>query len=214
LSQNRGNFSLFYQKLFTCFDPGAKRQAKAMIIETIVSALDESGAPNFAPMGVMLSRDSITVRPYRNTQTCRNLTTSGYAVVNFTDDAIAYVRSGLYHAILPNFPATAVPGAVFRETCSWQEIALVSQAGSKDRAELQCRVLHKGMQKEFLGFCRASNAVIEATIVATRLDFLDAGFVNQRMIQYREIIERTGGAVEKEAFQLIQDYIQIRRSDD
>jgi uncharacterized protein len=185
-----------------------------MIIETIVSVLDESGAPNFAPMGVALSKDSITVRPYRNTQTCRNLISSGYAVVNFTDDAMAYVRSGLYHAVLPNFPAIAVPGVVFRETCSWQEIALVSQADSKGRAELKCRVLHKGTQKEFLGFCRASNAVIEATIVATRLDFLDAGFVNQRMIQYREIIEKTGGDAEKNAFQLIQDYIQIRRSDD
>jgi uncharacterized protein len=185
-----------------------------MIVETIVSALDESGVPNFAPMGVELSQDTITVRPYRNTQTCRNMTSSGYAVVNFTDNAMAYVRSGLYHAILPNFPAKAVPGVVFKEACSWQEIAVATLDGTKDRAELQCRVLHKGTQKEFLGFCRASNAVIEATIVATRLDFLDAGFVNQRMIQYREIIEKTGGDAEKNAFQLILDYIQIRRSDD
>jgi uncharacterized protein len=185
-----------------------------MIVETIVSTLDESGAPNFAPMGIVPAQDSITVRPFRNSQTCRNLIANGYGVVNFTDDVLTFVQCGLYSAVLPSFPAKTIPGAVLKEACSWQEIAVESQGGSEDRAEFQCRVFHKGMQKEFLGFCRARNAVIEATIVATRLDFLDAGFVNQRMIQYREIVEKTGGAAEKKAFQLIQDFIQIRRSDD
>ena len=100
-----------------------------MIIETIVSTLDESGAPNFAPMGVTIDENEefITVRPYRNTRTCRNLISSGYGVVNFSDDALAYVQCGLYHAILPHFPASTVPGVVYQETCSWQEMALVSQ---------------------------------------------------------------------------------------
>lgn len=184
-----------------------------MIIETIVSTLDESGAPNFAPMGVVLNRDFITVRPFRNTRTCRNLTAGGYAVVNFTDDALAFVQSGLYHAVLPNFPATAVPGVVFRETCSWQEIALVSETGAPERPELTCRVLHKGLQKEF-HLCRASNAIIEAAILATRLDISDPEFIDNRMVQYWEIVDKTGGDNEIKAFQLIQDYIRNRRSDD
>jgi uncharacterized protein len=185
-----------------------------MIVETIVSTLDESGAPNFAPMGVILNEEFITVRPYRNTRTCRNLVASGYGVVNFSDDALAYVQCGLYHAVLPNFPASTVAGVVYQETCSWQEMALVSRGGSDERAELQFRVLHKGRNKEFLGFCRARNAVIEATILASRLDFCDPDTMNQKLIQYGEIIEKTGGASEKQAFQLVQDFVKKRGSDD
>jgi uncharacterized protein len=187
-----------------------------MIIETIVSTLDESGVPNFAPMGVTIDENEkfITVRPYRNTRTRRNLISSGHGVVNFSDDALAYVQCGLYHAILPHFPASAVPGVVYQETCSWQEMALVSQGGSDERAELQFRILHKGRHKDFLGFCRARNAVIEATILATRLKFYDPDVVNQRLIQFREIIEKTGGIAEKQAFQLIQDFVKKRGIDD
>jgi uncharacterized protein len=200
-------------QLYKCFSCGLLRQTETMIVETIVSTLDKSGAPNFAPMGVVMNRELVVVRPYRNTRTCRNLIASGYAVVNFSDDALAFVQSGLYHAVLPNFPATAVPGAVFQEACSWQEIALVSEAGSEDRAELTCRVAYKGLKKEFY-LCRASNAVIEAAILASRHQFLDAELIDQRMIQYQEIVAKTGGDNELKAFQLIQDYIQIRRSDD
>jgi uncharacterized protein len=184
-----------------------------MILETIVSTLDESGAPNFAPMGVTPGPDSIVVRPFRNTQTYRNLIAHGYGVVNCTDNVLAFVQSGLYNAVLPNFPAKTVQGVVFQEACSWLEIAVISQGGSEDRAEFQCRVLYKGLQKEF-HFCRASNAVIEATILATRLKFFTADDINRRMIQFREIVEKTGGDAEKKAFQLVQDYIQKRRSDD
>jgi uncharacterized protein len=217
-----------------------------MIIETIFSTLDESGAPNFAPMGVEPGPDCITVRPFRNTRTYRNLVSTGFGVVNYTDDALAYVESALYNVVLPSFPAKTSPGAVYQNACSWQELAVESETGSDARAELKCRVLYKGRQNDFIGFCRASHAVIEATIIATRLNLigtengisasLECGssaaafeqslrrqqscrtpkmdIVDQRMIQYREIVEKTGGDAERKAFQLVQDFITKRRRDD
>jgi uncharacterized protein len=181
-----------------------------MIVETIFSTLDESGRPNFAPMGVLWGDESLTVRPFRNTVTCRNLLSSGYAVANISDDVLAYVQCALYDAVLPNFPAKAVPGVVFRSTCSWREVKLVSQAGTSDRAELCCRVLFDGRQKDFLGFRRAGNAVIEATILATRLAFHDREVVVERLSQYGEIVEKTGDEHDREAFQLVHDYVQQR----
>jgi hypothetical protein len=179
-----------------------------MIVETIFSTLDETGRPNFAPMGVVWGGEFVTVRPYRNTHTCRNLLSSGYGVANLTDDALAYVRCGLYDEILPHFQAKTIPGIVFRETCSWREMELVSRGGSRERAELRCRVLHKGRQKDFLGFCRAGNAVIEAAILATRLDLYDRRMVLERLACYMNIVERTGDQSEKRALQLVQRYIK------
>jgi hypothetical protein len=181
-----------------------------MIVETIFSTLDEAGNPNFAPMGIVWGEEFITVRPFRDTRTYRNLISSGYGVANLTDDVLAYVKCGLYKEVLPSFPAKAVPGAVFESTCSWREMEVVSRSGSDDRAELRCRVLHKGWQRDFLGFCRAGNAIIEASILATRLTFYDRKTVDEKLMYYMKIVEKTGDLPEKRVFRLIQDYVRQR----
>jgi uncharacterized protein len=178
-----------------------------MIIETIFSTLDENGNPNFAPMGLVWGKEYITVRPYRSSHTYRNMTSSGYGVANLSDDVLAYVQCGLFDSVLPNFPAKIAPGIVFQRTCSWRELEVVSYEESRERAEVRCRVLHEGWQKEFLGFCRAGNAVLEAIILATRVRFYDPKTVVEKLTQYREIVQKTGDANEKRAFQLVQDYI-------
>jgi hypothetical protein len=179
-----------------------------MIIETIFSTLDENGKPNFAPMGLVWGEEYITVRPYRSSRTYQNLISSGYGVANLTDDVLAYVQCGLYDAVLPNFPAKAAPGIVFQGTCSWRELAVISCEGSTERAEARCRVLYEERQKDFLGFCRAGNAVLEAIILATRVRFYDPQKVTENLTRFREIVEKTGDANEIRAFQLVHDYIR------
>jgi hypothetical protein len=179
-----------------------------MIVETIFSTLDETGSPNFAPMGILWDEKVVTVRPFRNSRTCRNLMATGYGVVNISDNVLAYVQCTLYNAVLPHFPSKVVPGVVFEGCCSWREIEVISRNGSEERAELRCRVLYDGRQKDFLGFCRASNAVIEATILATRLHLFDRKIPTEKLIHYRTMVEKTGDAAEKQAFQMVQDYIE------
>jgi hypothetical protein len=181
---------------------------KAMIVETIFSTVDEAGKPNFAPMGLLWGDEYVAIRPYRNTQTCRNLLSTGYGVANVTDDVLAYVQCGLYQAVLPYFPARAVRGAVFKDACSWWELEVVSRSGSEERAELRCRVLHTERQKDFLGFCRAGNAVIEAAILATRAGLYDRKIVTDSLARFGEIVEKTGDEKEKQAMQLIHEYIR------
>ena len=171
-----------------------------MIIETIFSTLDESGNPNFAPMGVEWGEESVVVRPFCTSQTCRNLLSGGYGVANLSDNVLAFVECALYDEILPSFPATTIQGAVFRDTCSWLELEVVSSHGSEERAEFNCRILHRGSLKKFLGFCRAKNAIIEAAILATRLTFHDRSDVLDSLNQYMKVVEKTGSEIEKQAF--------------
>jgi hypothetical protein len=179
-----------------------------MIVETIFSTVDETGKPDFAPMGIVWSGESVIVRPFRNTQTCRNLLALGYGVANFSDDALAYVQCGLYGEILPHFPANSVRGIVFQGACSWLELAVTSWGGTDARAELQCRVLSGGRQRDFLGFCRARNAVIEAAIMASRLAFINRKKAAEDLNLYMKIVDKTGDDKEKQAVQLVQDYIR------
>lgn len=185
-----------------------------MIIETILSTRDEAGNPNFAPMGVTPGEEYVTVRPYRRTRTCRNLLSNGYGVANISDNVLAYVQSGLYGAILPFSPARAIQGFVCQDTCDWWEFEVVSKTESGDRLDLRCRVVYKGHQKEFMGFCRAKNAVLEAAILATRLPFLDQARLMEKLVSYKEIVEKTGSETEAEAFQLVWQYVQKGKRDD
>jgi uncharacterized protein len=179
-----------------------------MIVETIFSTVDENGRPNFAPMGLVWGEKFATVLPFRETQTCRNLLSTRYGVANLSDDILAYVQSALYDSNLPHFPAKAGPGVVFSNTCSWREMEVVSQSGTAERAEFGCRIVYEGRQRDFLGFRRASNAVIEAAILATRRKVLAPNMLEERLKQYREIVEKTGDAMDKEALQMVYDFIQ------
>jgi uncharacterized protein len=183
---------------------------ESMIIETIFSTIDLNKNPNFAPMGVLWHEDSLIVRPFRSTDTFKNLLATGYGIANLTDDVLAYVRCALYDAVLPHFPAAVVPGVILRSACAWRELEIISWNGDDVRAELGCRVLHKGRQRDFLGFRRGGNAVIEAAILATRLPFFDRSVVLERLTGYGEIVARTGNEDEKQAFQLIQEYVRQR----
>lgn len=181
-----------------------------MIVETILSTLDEAGNPNFAPMGIVWDQEFPVVRPFRSSNTFRNLASTGFGVVNLADDILAYVRCALYDAVLPHFPAKMVPGIVFQGTCSWRELKVMSQAGSTERAEFVCRVVNEGRQRDFLGFRRASNAVLEAAILATRLPLASPDKVIRDLLRCGEIVDKTGDETERQALQLIRDYVQKR----
>jgi uncharacterized protein len=185
-----------------------------LLIETIFSTQDSSGQPNFAPMGINLSDGEIIVRPFRNTQTYRNILATGYGVVNLTDDVLAYVQSALFNVLLPHFKAQEVPGIVFQRTCSWREVKVISHNDTLDRSEVRCQEIYRGRQSDFLGFCRASNAVIEATILATRVNLYTQEDVLKDLDRYDQIIKKTGGIKEQDAFQQIRDYIGKRMSND
>ncbi|HEU5323913.1 MAG TPA: DUF447 domain-containing protein, partial [Methylomirabilota bacterium] len=148
-----------------------------LTLETIVSTLDAEGEPNFAAMGVVWDEARVTIRPFLNTRTYRNLTASGAAVVNVTDNVLTFARSALSRARLPWFPARDVPGAVLEEACHWREVRvervrLPAGEGAPPRAEVVAAVVGGGQRRPFSGLCRAKHAVVEASIVASRLRFV------------------------------------------
>jgi hypothetical protein len=184
-----------------------------MIIEAIFSTLDESGQPNFAPMGVIWGDEEMIVRPFRDTRTYGNLIATGYGVANVTDDVPAFVHSALDDVLLPHFPAVRVPGVVFQGACYWRELEVIAVAGGEKRAEVRCRVVSKGWQRDFLGFNRARGAVIEATILATRLHLHDRETVMEELRRYEEIVRKTGDDKELAAFERVLEFVRRGLSD-
>ena len=182
-----------------------------MITETIVTTLNEQGEANFAPMGVRLGNGEILIRPYKESTTYRNLLATGEAVVNLTDNVRLFAEGAVSSPQFPAFPAELVRGLVLKDACSYYECSVIEADTAHERADFCCQVVKKGFLREFVGFNRAKNAVIEAAILATRVRFLGVEKILKEYLRFSEIVKKTGGEEEALAMQYLQDYVDRQK---
>ena len=181
------------------------------ILEVIVSTSDAEERPNIAPMGIAMENDRLLLRPFRDARTWANLQQVGEGVVNITDDVLLFARCALTQEIPPHRPAREVRGWVLQDVCSWKEFVVESQDLTEERARFEARVVSTGRGREFSGLNRARHAVIEATILATRVFLLGREPVLQEIERLRPLVDKTGGRREREAFEFLIDRIRDRR---
>ena len=183
-----------------------------MILETIVSTVDAQGRVNFAPMGIELEGERVLLRPFRTAVTWKNLSEVGQGVVHFTDNVLLFARCAVESFLPPHHDARVVRGKVLDDACHWKEFVVESKDLSEDRGRFRGRVVCEDRARDFIGFNRARHAVIEATILATRLHLLGRGRVLEEISRLRPLVEKTAGPAEREAFEFLTEY--ARRWDD
>lgn len=186
-----------------------------MILETIVTTVDEAGRVNCAPMGVEWGEEIIVIKPYRNTRTFRNLCATRAAVVNLTDNVLLLARAAIGDPAIgdpavASRPAASIAGAVLDDACSWREVQVDEVDQSAPRARVIARVVNRGFQREFLGFNRASNAVLEASILATRTRFVPREDILREFDRLQVIVDKTAGPEERAAMELLT--LHVRRA--
>ncbi|HEU5303811.1 MAG TPA: DUF447 domain-containing protein, partial [Gemmatimonadales bacterium] len=116
-----------------------------MIVETIVTSRDAGGAINFAPMGVEWGDDIIVLKPFLETSTYRNVSTTRVAVVNLTDDAMLFALGAISSPQFPSVPAAVVNGVVLESACSWRELEVLTIDATPPRSRIEGRVVHRGL---------------------------------------------------------------------
>jgi uncharacterized protein len=181
-----------------------------VIVETIVTSMAPDGAINFAPMGVEWSDDALVLKPFLETTTFRNVSGSGVAVVNLTDDVMLFAQAAISSPQYPAFPAEVVRGVVLEAACSWRELEVVSVDDTPPRSRLETRVVHRGRRREFIGFNRARHAVLEAAILATRTHLIPAEQIAEEFAKLQVIVDKTAGPREHEAMALLARHVQGR----
>lgn len=188
-----------------------------MILEGLVTTQSAQGELNLAPMGPVVNPEltSILFRPFQSSRTFQNLREHPCGVLHVTDDVLLIARGALnlFDEVPETFPAKVVAGRVVANCCRWLEFEVESIDDSRERSEIQVRVVHRETLRDFWGFNRAKHAVLEATILATRLHLIPADEIRQSLIRLREPVEKTAGPAELTAFQLVWDYVQRNLSD-
>jgi hypothetical protein len=186
------------------------REPAGLIVETITTTINPDATVNCAAMGVEWSDDVIVIKPYRATRTLRNLQATGSAVVNLTDDILLFAQAALGDPQPPTRRATAIDGAVLADACSWREVTAEAIDASGPRARVVTRVVARGAGREFVGFNRASHAVLEASIIASRVRRLPAAEIRAELARLQVLVDKTAGPRERDAMELVREHVRAR----
>ncbi len=183
-----------------------------MLIEGIVTSLNLKEDLNVAPMGPIVD-ESLTwfrLRPFQTSTTYCNLEATRCGVFHVVDDVLLIAQAALNQLPreLPTRAALTIPGRVLEAACRWYEFRVEMLDASHERAEIQCQVTHTGVIREFFGFHRAKHAVLEATILATRVHLIPREQILAQFKDLKVIVDKTAGSREFEAFALVEEFVR------
>ncbi len=180
-----------------------------MILEAVVTTLDAEGRLNVAPMGPKVGRDPrrFLLRPYRTSTTYRNLKAIGEGVLQVTDDVLLIARAAIGMLPAPETsPAAFVRGRILRTTGRYHEFRVIELDDRGERTSIVIESIAEGELGPLFGLNRAKNAVVEAAILATRLDFLPPLEILDEFAKLAIPVDKTGGPDERLAFGLLAEH--------
>lgn len=186
-----------------------------MILEGVVTTVGPDGAVNIKPMGPTVDADmrQLVLRPFRTSQTYRNLVNHGEGVLHVTDDVLLLAKAAVnrLEPLPPLRAAERVQGWILSDACRFYEFRVHSRDDSGERVRLEAEVVHAGRQRDFFGFNCARHAVLEAAILATRTHILPLSEIGAEYRKLAVIVEKTGGPAEREALAFLQAYVDEQR---
>jgi hypothetical protein len=199
------------------FDAGVHQPGKAtkwpainMILEGLVTSLNSVGDVNLAPMGPIVDPQmtSLILRPFQTSTTCQNLLRRLSGVFHVVDDVLLIAKAALHRLedLPETVPAEHVDGRVLKDCCRWYEFQ-ITKCDSSDRTKLEATIIHTGRGRDFFGFNRAKHAVLEATILATRLHLIPELEVRAQLQALASPVDKTAGPQEREAFALVNNVV-------
>lgn len=183
-----------------------------MIYETVVVTQDRDGNSNIAPLGVREEGEFLVLAPFRPSTTLQNLSTTGEAVVNMTDDVAVIAGCLTGRKEWPLVPVTHVCGARLSNALAHVECRVDHVEEDDKRPRFFCRRVHEQTHAPFKGFNRAQAAVLELAILTSRLHMLPQDKID-REIEYLQIaIDKTAGERERMAWGWLQERVAAHRA--
>jgi len=184
---------------------------ESLVIEGIVTTIGPDGQVNIAPMGPKVDRQfhRLTLRPFKTSQTYKNLVHHPEGVFHVVDDVLLLAQAavGQIDPVPIMLMSDHVNGYILRDACRYYAFKVDRLDDSQDRAEVDVSIVWDGRMRDHFGFNRAMYAVVEASILATRVYMLPRQQIEEDLERLRPLVEKTGGHREQEAFAFLKNYI-------
>jgi hypothetical protein len=193
-------------------EPLPQLGAEGRILEGLVTTLNNDHSVNISPMGPIVNPQMsiFVLRPYRTSTTYQNLKRTGHGVFHVTDDVrlIAQAAVGNPDPLPRLVAAQEVAVPVLADACRAYEFTVESLDDGDERTLIVGKTVARQRYRDFFGFNRAKHAVLEAAILATRVQFLPAEEILAELCRLRSPVEKTAAQSEREAFDFLQNYIE------
>ncbi len=184
-----------------------------MILEGLVTTMNEDGSANIAPMGPRVEPEMrrFVLRPFKTATTYRNLKRLGEGVLHVTDDVLMLARGAIGEdPRAETRAADVVQGRVILGACRYYEFRVTAIDDRNDRTTIEAETVASGVLREYFGLNRAKHAVVEAAILATRVGILPMDEIAEDFRRLVAPVEKTGGPDEIAAFALLTRYVRDR----
>lgn len=178
------------------------------VTESIVTTLGPNDRWNVAALGLHAPKgdDPVTARTWGRTRTRRNFTERGDAYVQFTTDPVDFVEAAV--------TIREEPQPVLASADAWTRVDVnegdQGREGDTEWVEWEIRPVESTVERERVPIInRGHNAVVEATVAASRLDVpsYDTPTLLERLAHLESVVETCGGERERAAFALLSDQV-------
>ncbi len=178
------------------------------ISEVIFTTISPEGVPNAAPMGLHRKGKKLFARIY-NSKTLDNILSKPALAANIADDPVLFVQSALSDLEPERFEI--VEGfLILKDALGWILFNCRCKEGGKISVVELYPVKGKIINKKLQPINRGFNAVIEASIHATRYVVMKEQKQLNCIRYYNTIVKKCGGEREKEAMRLLMDLLKIK----
>ncbi len=176
------------------------------ISEVIFTTISPDGVPNAAPIGLHSKEGRFYARIF-NSKTLDNIITRPVTAANFTDDPVIFVQSAL--SDIESWKFEFIDGfPVLKDVSGWIVFDCRCKRSENISVVELSPVKAKIFQRKIKPVNRGFNAVIEATIHATRYVVLNKQKYLECVDYYNSIVQKCGGPGEKEAMKLLYSLIR------
>ncbi len=184
-----------------------------LIYETIITTLNDDGSTHAAPFGVRERDGRVLIAPFRPSVSLNNLLRERSAVLNLTDDVRVFAGSLTGHRDWPTRQAETINGRILEGSLAHRELRLLEVVEDAMRPQLFFEVVHENNHLPFRGFNRAQAAVVEVSVLVSRLHMLPLDRIDAE-VQYLAIaMEKTAGEREWQAWGWLMEKIENFRAE-
>lgn len=170
--------------------------------------------PNAAPIGIIVKNGRTFVRLFKGTHTWANVFKEKYLAANVVYDSLLFVRSTFFDLEPSEFDYVSACGLNFpilKEAAAWivfecTDLKDTDQALVADLIPVKAGFIEAN-RKSLPVPNRGFNAVLEATVHATRYQLTGEEKYLELIRRYESLASRCGGENEKKAMKLIYEVL-------
>jgi uncharacterized protein len=178
-----------------------------MIFETIIITVDANKNPHVTPFGVQYENNHVIIAPYKPSTTLNNILASKFAVMNTTDDVRVFAGALTGRCNWPLMPVHDNNSYRLSNCLAHTVLELIDVREDETRSQLVMKPIISENNQSFQGFNRAQAAVVELSILVSRLHLLPKEKVLAEMVYLQIAIDKTAGEREIEAWNWLSEKV-------